>query len=100
MTKTTTVQASTVEEATAIALEQLNTTKEKANIEVLSNGGLFDKAEVKVTVEDQYTLQIILNFKTEISISLTSKGTYKCSFCLITVIIYTVKISRSIPVFS
>ena len=47
MTKTTTVQASTVEEATAIALEQLNTTKEKANIEVLSNGGLFDKQQYK-----------------------------------------------------
>ena len=61
MTKTTTVQASTVEEATAIALEQLNTTKEKATIEVLSNGGLFDKAEVKVTVEDQ-ALELVSEF--------------------------------------
>ena len=61
MTKTTTVQASTVEEATAMALEQLNTTKEKAKIEVLSNGGLFDKAEVKVTVEDQ-ALELVTEF--------------------------------------
>ncbi len=61
MTKTTTVQASTVEEATALALEQLKITKEKAKIEVLSNGGLFDQAEVRVTVEDQ-ALELVTEF--------------------------------------
>ena len=81
MTKTTTVQASTVEEATALALEQLKITKEKAKIEVLSNGGLFDQAEVRVTVEDQ-ALELVTEFangilermKLNLKANITEKG--------------------------
>ena len=81
MTKTTTVQASTVEEATALALEQLKITKEKAKIEVLSNGGLFDQAEVRVTAEDQ-ALELVTEFangilermKLNLKANITEKG--------------------------
>ncbi len=61
MIKEITKQASTVEEATELALQELNVRKEKAKIEVLSTGGLFEKAEVKVSVADN-ALDMVTEF--------------------------------------
>ncbi len=50
MEKSVTVKAGGVELATEKALQELGVSKDKVKIEVLSKGGLFQKAEVKVTV--------------------------------------------------
>lgn len=46
-------KASSVEIATKNGLEQLNLTEEEANIEVISGGGIFSKAQVKITAKTQ-----------------------------------------------
>lgn len=61
MTKTFTATASTVDEAKKIALEELNVSENRAQIEVVNQGGMFDKAEVKVTIEDN-ALEMITEF--------------------------------------
>ena len=61
MVKEITKQASTVEEATELALQELNIKKEKAKIEIISTGGLFEKAEVKVSVQDN-ALEMVTEF--------------------------------------
>lgn len=61
MIKEITKQASTIEEATELALQELNIKKEKAKIEVISTGGLFEKAEVKVTMQDN-ALEMVTEF--------------------------------------
>lgn len=45
-------KASSVEIATKNGLEQLNLTEEEANIEVISAGGIFSKAQVKITAKE------------------------------------------------
>lgn len=50
MEKSITVKASSVDLAVEKALEQLGVAKDKVSVEVLAKGGLFQKAEVKVTV--------------------------------------------------
>ena len=52
MEKFVEVQASSVDLAVEKALVELNTTKDKVEVEVLQKGGLFQKAEVRVTVKD------------------------------------------------
>ena len=61
MVKEITKQASTVEEATELALQELNIKKEKAKIEIISTGGLFENAEVKVSVQDN-ALEMVTEF--------------------------------------
>ena len=46
------VEAPSVELAIEKALVELNTTKEKVEVEVLAKGGLFGKAKVKVSLKD------------------------------------------------
>ncbi len=52
MKKITEAKASTVELAVEDALKQLGTTRDKVQVDILSKGGLFSKAEVRVTVLD------------------------------------------------
>lgn len=52
MDKFVETQASSVDLAVEKALEQLNVSKDKVEVEVLSKGGLFSKAKVRVTVKD------------------------------------------------
>lgn len=52
MNKFAETQASSVELAVEKALEELNVSKDKVEVEVLSKGGLFSKAKVRVTVKD------------------------------------------------
>lgn len=50
MNKFVEIKASTVDLAVANALEQLGVARDRVNVEVLSKGGLFSKAHVRVTV--------------------------------------------------
>jgi spoIIIJ-associated protein len=50
MNKFVEIKASTVDLAVANALEQLGVARERVSVEVLSKGGLFSKAQVRVTV--------------------------------------------------
>lgn len=50
MNKFVEIKASTVDLAVANALEQLGVAKDRVTVEVLSKGGLFSKAQVRVTV--------------------------------------------------
>ena len=50
MNKFVEVKASTVDLAVANALEQLGVSRERVQVEVLSKGGLFSRAQVRVTV--------------------------------------------------
>lgn len=52
MEKFVEMQASSVDLAVEKALAELNATKDKVEIEVLSKGGLFQKAKVRVTLKD------------------------------------------------
>jgi len=52
MEKFVETQASSVDIAVEKALVELNTTKDKVEVEVLQKGGLFQKAKVRVTVKD------------------------------------------------
>ncbi len=52
MDKSIEIQAGNVELAVEQALERLGVSRDKAEVEVLSKGGLFSKAEVRVTVKD------------------------------------------------
>lgn len=52
MNKSVETQASSVELAVEQALEQLGVSKDKVDVEILSKGGLFSKAQVRVTVKD------------------------------------------------
>ena len=52
MEKYVEAQASSVDLAVEKALVELNTTKDKVEIEVLQKGGLFQKAQVKVTLKE------------------------------------------------
>ncbi len=52
MDKSIEIQAGSVELAVEQALEQLGVSRDKVDVEVLSDGGLFSKAEVRVTVRD------------------------------------------------
>ncbi len=45
-------EAASVELAIEKALEELGVTRDRADVEVLGNGGLFEKAKVRVTVKD------------------------------------------------
>lgn len=81
MIKEITKQASTVEEATELALKELKVNKEKAKIEVISTGGMFEKAEVKVSVQDnaldmvtEFLNGIIFKMNIKISATITENG--------------------------
>lgn len=50
MEKSVEIEASSVELAVEKALEELKSSRDKVNIEILSKGGLFQKAKVKVTL--------------------------------------------------
>ena len=52
MEKFVETQASSVDLAVEMALVELNTTKDNVEIEVLQKGGLFQKAQVRVTLKD------------------------------------------------
>ena len=52
MNKFVETQASSIDHAVEKALEELGVSKDKVEIEVLSKGGLFSKAKVRVTVKD------------------------------------------------
>ncbi|MDE6060037.1 MAG: Jag N-terminal domain-containing protein, partial [Clostridia bacterium] len=52
MEKSIEMKASSVDLAVEQALEALGVTKDKVEIEVLSKGGLFSKAQVRVTVKE------------------------------------------------
>lgn len=52
MDKFAETQASSVELAVEKALEQLNVSKDDVDVEILSKGGLFSKAKVRVTVKE------------------------------------------------
>lgn len=52
MERSTTAKASSVDLAVEKALAELGVTRDKAEVEVLSKGGLFKSAEVRVTVRE------------------------------------------------
>lgn len=54
MAKSIEVKAKTVHEAIAEACEKLGVEQDQVNVEVLSQGGMFGKAKVLVTVKDEY----------------------------------------------
>lgn len=53
------MEAATVDLAIEMALVELKTSKEKVNVEILSNSGLFQKAKVKVTVIEDFAEQLV-----------------------------------------
>lgn len=52
MEKSIETQASSVDLAVEKALVELGVSKDKVDVEVVSKGGLFSKAKVRVTVKD------------------------------------------------
>lgn len=58
------VKAASVEEAVNQGLKELGTTKEQVEIEVLSKGGLFSKAAVRLTVKETHAARAVSFVKT------------------------------------
>ena len=59
MNKFVETQASSVDHAVDKALEELGVSKDKVEIEVLSKGGLFSKAKVRVTVKEDISDKLL-----------------------------------------